>query len=312
MVTEGSHYVRNLALTAVLGSLVGILVLIVVLARMQLDALISPNPSIPAETPADYGLAYWEISLETEDGLRLAAWYLPALEGNGTALVLVHGMGANRAALLPTAAILSQHGYSLVLIDLRSHGQSQGDWVSYGYYEGLDVLAAVEFLVEEKGFGRERIGFLGVSLGGAAVIRAASLSDVPHVLVVVSTFHSLPAAIEDGFNQVSALPRWPFAPLVVGLAERRFGLGMGELDLVAMMSRFSPRPVLLIHGAEDGVIPIHHHQALHMGASGMAESWVVVGMGHEDPAHYDPVAFERRLISFLDRALLGRDSQGGR
>ena len=142
------HYVRNLLLATLISILLAILFLIITLSKMQLDAFIAPNPSIPGETPEDYGLSFEEINLIATDGTRLAAWFVPAEHANGSAVVLVHGRGANRSALLPTADVLARHGYSLLMLDLRAHGQSEGDIVTYGYYESLDVIAGLTYLVQ--------------------------------------------------------------------------------------------------------------------------------------------------------------------
>jgi fermentation-respiration switch protein FrsA (DUF1100 family) len=299
------HYIRNLCCTALAGSLLGLMILIGVLARMQLNAFLGSSPSTPSQTPADYDLAYEDLTLVAEDGIRLTAWYLPAPAPNGAGLVLVHGRGGNRAALLPTAAILARHGYAALLLDLRAHGQSEGEIVTYGYGESLDVLAGLAYLAQHPDLQPERIGALGVSLGGAAVIRAAARSDVPQVIIVQSTFRDLPAAVEDAFDDMSQLPRWPFAPLIVWLGERRTGLNISDIDLARDIAAIAPRPVFLIHGTEDTLLPLEHHTALYQAAAEPKETWVVEGMGHDSPMDVDPREYECRLIDFLDRYLLG-------
>ncbi len=257
-----SRYVRNLAFAAIIGAVFGVLVIGVVLARMQLDKLLAPNVSHPEETPADYGVPYSALELVAEDGVHLAAWFIPTEDTNSAAVVIVHGLGGNRGSLLPTAAMLHAHDYAVLLIDLRAHGESGGEFKSYGYYEALDVLAAVEYLSLEEGIPTARIALLGHSLGGVAVVRAASLSQTPHALVIVSTYQSLQAAIDDAFDDIALLPSWPFAPIMVGAAERRLGLDRESMNLTGILERMPPRRALLIHGAEDDLLPPYHHEAL--------------------------------------------------
>ena len=294
------HYIRNLLLATLIATLAATLFLIIALSKMQLDAFIAPNPSIPDETPEDYGLSFEEINLVATDGTRLTAWFVPAERANGSAVVLVHGRGANRSALLPTAQLLARHGYSLLMLDLRAHGQSEGDMVTYGYYESLDVIAGLTYLTQHPDIDQHRIGILGQSLGGAAVIRAAALSDIPRALVVESTFHSLPAAVEDSFTVMSNLPQWPFASIVVWQAEIAVGVEISELDLARDLATSTRCPVFLIHGSEDEVIPLHHHHTLVEAANNPKQSWIVEGMGHESPAVYLPDEYEKRLIEFFD------------
>jgi len=299
-----TRYVRNLGITVFIGGFLGLLVIGVALASMQLDALLAPSISQPQESPADYGMSYIDVELVAEDGVRLAAWFVPPVQASSAAVVIVHGLGGNLGSLLPTAAILHNHDYTVLLLDLRAHGESEGEFKSYGYYEALDVLAAVDYLVTDQGILAARVGLMGHSLGGAAVIRAASLRQTPHALIVVSTYQSLQAAIDDAFDDIAALPSWPFAPIMTWAAERRLGLDRELLDLTRMLEGMTPRPALLIHGTADEILPLYHHQALCQAAA-WATCWAVPGMGHESPARFDPEAYEERMIGFLNDALFG-------
>jgi alpha-beta hydrolase superfamily lysophospholipase len=299
------RHIRNMGITAFVGVILGLVVIGVVLGRKQLDALLAPSISLPQEMPADYALPYEDVQLVAEDGVRLTAWFVPPDHATSAAVVIAHGLGGNRGSHLPEAAILHDHDYAVLLLDLRAHGESGGEFKSYGYYEALDVLAAVDYLVADQGIPAERVAMMGTSLGGAAVVRAASLRQSPHVLIVLSTYQSLDAAVDDAFDDIALLPSWPFAPIMVRAAERRLGLESESMDLVMMLASMPPRPTLLIHGAADELLPLYHHQALCQAAT-WASCWVVPGMGHESPARFDPDAYEARLIDFLDEALLGK------
>lgn len=302
--TSRTRYVRNFGIAVFVGGFLGLLVIGVVMASMQLDALLAPSISLPQETPADYGMSYTDMELIAEDGMRLATWFVPSVPAPSAAVVIVHGLGGNRGSLLPTAAMLHDHDYAVLLLDLRAHGESGGEFKSFGYYEALGVLAAVDYLVANQGIPAARVGLIGHSLGGAAVIRAASLRQAPHPLIVVSTYQSLEAAIDDAFDDFATLPSWPFAPIITWAAERRLGLDRDLLDLTRMLEGMAPRQTLLIHGTADDILPLYHHQAL-CRAAPWATCWELPGMGHESPARFDPEAYEERMIGFFNEALLG-------
>lgn len=305
--TRSPHYVRNLLIAALLATLIGILVLTIALAQMQLEVFISPHPSTLNETPANYGLLYENIKLKTEDDIQLSAWYVFPSQPNQAAVVLVHGYGSNRTALLPTAEILSRHGYSLLMIDLRAHGLSDGDIVTYGYHEWQDVVAAMEYLKLRSDIHPDRIGLLGESMGGSVIIRAAVRSDVPRAMILESTFCDMASAVDDAFDNMSGLPQWPFASLVVWMAERVVGGEISELDSARDLATID-LPIFLIHGTEDELMPPEHHSALLRAANGPTVSWIIEGMGHSSPALFTPDEYEKRLIEFLDHYLLGTTS----
>lgn len=293
-------YFRNLILAALMTAFLGVLVLVSVLVYKEFEAFTGAKPSVPDVTPTEFGLNFEEVSFSTEDGLRISAWYVPPQEPNGGVLVLVHGQGANRSSMLPTAEILARHGYGSLLIDLRAHGLSDGDMVTYGYHEVHDVIAAFEYLRIRRDIDPDRIGALGRSLGGAAVIRGAVRSDIPKFIVIESTFSSLSDLIKDTYGAISIFPQWPFADIIMALAENKVHARVEEVDLVEDLSHASSLQVFLIHGAEDQLIPVEHHKRLADSLKEGGEFWIIPGMGHSSPAEFAPEEYERRLIHFLE------------
>ena len=98
-----------------------------------------PRPEIGA-TPASAGLAYQDVTLTTADGVRLAGWYVPS--SNGAAVVLRHGAGSTRSNVLPEAEVLARHGFGVLLVDARGHGQSDGRAMDFGWHGDADIDAA--------------------------------------------------------------------------------------------------------------------------------------------------------------------------
>jgi pimeloyl-ACP methyl ester carboxylesterase len=112
-------------------------------------------------TPRDYGLAAEALTITTGDGVRLAAWLIPARTPDAPALVLLHGYPANKADLLPIASALNAR-FTVLLVDFRSFGSSGGRVTTLGSRERADLRAAVDTLA---GRGHTRIGVFGYSLG---------------------------------------------------------------------------------------------------------------------------------------------------
>ncbi len=267
------------------------------LTYLQAVKLTTPVRDRQIGSPTD--LAYRDVTLQTVDGLTLAGWYVPGTRAE--AIVLVHGIHANRAYLLPQARILAAAGYGLLLIDLRGHGYSEGQMLTYGYDEALDVQAAVDYLSALPEV--RRVGVIGHSLGGAAVVRAAARDERIEALVVQSSYSSLQRAIEDGFDNFAWLPRWPFAPLVVALAQLRTGLRAREVDSAHDLATMSPRPVLIIHGADDTLFPVQHAYRMYAAAQAPKTLWVVHGVPHVNPIAGHEDEYKEKILAFFEDAL---------
>lgn len=300
-----SYWLRLAAFTA--GSLgLGLGLLLVWAIKTQLDILTTPRRVSYTRTPADLGLAYHDITLTTADRLKLSGWYIPGSRPYG--VVLVHGIQANREAMLPEAGLLARAGYHLLLFDLRGHGDSEGNEITYGYREALDVQAAADYLLalpEVTG-----VAALGLSLGGAAVARAAAADPRLAAVIIESSYSSLAAAVDDAFEEFTIFPRWPFAPLIVSLAEARVGVNIGQVDSARDLATLSPRAVLIIHGLDDGLFPPYHARAMYDAARQPKELWLVDGQGHGSPVFSgQEEEFERRVGAFLERAFAAQSGK---
>ncbi|NWG75134.1 MAG: alpha/beta fold hydrolase [Rubrivivax sp.] len=273
-------------------------VLLVAGGVIILQVIILTTPGRNQDIGSLGNLPYQEITLITADGLHLSGWYVPGPRPE--AIILVHGIHANRAYLLPQAFMLAQAGYSLLLLDLRGHGRSEGHEVTYGYREALDVEAAADYLAARPEI--KHIGALGHSLGGAALVRAAAADPRLEALVIQSSFSSLTRVVDDSFNKFVLLPKWPFAPLVIVLAELKTGVSLDQVDSARDLATMPPRPVLFIHSADDGLFPIHHAQQMYDAARNPKEFYFVSGLGHVNPISSHEAEYTERVLKFFETA----------
>lgn len=257
---------------------------------------------IPVECmPAAADLTEYEaVSFTTSDGLTLRGWYAPAR--NDAVIVLVHGLNGNRCGMLPEAALLWQAGYGVLLFDLRGCGESEGEVVTLGYNEVNDVRAAVGFALKQPGV--SRVGLLGHSMGGATVIRAAARLPEVSAVVAQSTFTSLADNVANGVEKVVGLPPFPFAPLVVAFAERESGVRLNDVRPIDDLPALAPRPILIVHGALDDLIPVANAHALYAAAQEPKELYLLPTAGHADLLQIGGVEYVQRLTGFFDRYLL--------
>ncbi len=295
------RYWLNLLCAFVVASLIGTAVAVIILAYWNAYNLVRPRRTPMTSTPVESGLLYESVTFTSADGLRLAGWYIPS--HNGAAIILCHGLGANRADMLPQAVLLAEHGYGSFLFDFRAHGESEGEMVTYGYAETDDVLAAVDYLLSRSDADPQRIGILGGSLGAATALRAAACSTRLKAVVAESAFTSLEDEVASSFTVFSGLPAFPFAPLTVAFAQWQTGLRISEVRPIDDIPSIAPRPVFIIHGTDDDMIPAEQGLRLYEAAGEPKKLWMVGGMGHESALGLFPDEYEKRVIGFFDKAL---------
>ena len=200
----------------------------------------------PGVTPGALGLAYEEVELVAEDGVRLHAWLMPAEEPRG-ALLFCHGNAGNVEGRIPAARAFTELGFTVLLFDYRGYGASEGSPSEEGTY--LDALAAYEHLVGRAGFDPDRIVAYGESLGAAVAIELARRRGVAG-LVLEHAFTSLP-------DLGAELYRW--LPVRM-LARIRY-------DNVRKLAQLRT-PVMIVHSKDDEIVPVAHAERLSEVAGG--------------------------------------------
>lgn len=278
------------------------------LAHNRALVLVYPGRSLPRHTPADVGLpVYEDITFTTADGLTLHGWFIPPdPTGDGATLVFAHGLGSNRGGLLSQAALLHREGgYGALLYDARNHGASDGTVTTLGYNEIHDVYAALDYLARRPEVAPDRIALIGESMGGAAVVRAAANRPDVRALVVQSSFSSLEDNIAEGVEQVTGLPAFPFAPLIIFFGEREAGIRISDVRPVDDIARLSPRPVLIMHGTADTLIHYSNGQRLYDAAGEPRTLYLIEDGWHGGLISADADGVAATLTTFLHSALRG-------
>jgi uncharacterized protein len=209
------------------------------LLLLQSRLIFFPTREIEA-TPAEAGLAYEDVWLTTDDGVRLHGWWVPAPRARGTVLFF-HGNAGNISHRIGSVATFHRLGYNTLIFDYRGYGHSDGQPSEAGTYRDAD--AAWQHLVAERAIAPREIVLFGRSLGGA-VAAALAERQTPAAVILESTFASVPAL---------GAELYPFLP-VRWLARIRY-------DTLARMPGITA-PVLVVHSPDDDIIPFHHGRRL--------------------------------------------------
>jgi len=239
------------------------------------------------------GIEFQDIELITEDNIRLAAWYTPPK--NGAVILVAHGYGDRRAE--DFYALFAGHGYGVFAWDFRAHGESEGDFCSLGYYETRDAKAALDFVLAQPDV--EHVGAWGGSMGAVTMIRAAAQYAEIEALVADSPFVTL----EEEMNLRVPFPM--MRSLIRFFAERQAGVTLDQVRPVDDIAHISPRPVFIIQGMGDGMVPLDSAQRLYDAAGEPRQLWVENDVPHLNMYAYYKTRYTKRVLKFFDTYLLG-------
>jgi dipeptidyl aminopeptidase/acylaminoacyl peptidase len=240
------------------------------------------------------GIEFQDIQLSTEDGVELSAWYTPPK--NGAVILVAHGYGDKRPE--DFYALFAGHGYGVIAWDFRAHGNSGGNFSSLGYFETLDAKAALDFVRAQPGV--EHIGAWGGSMGAVTMIRATAKYPQIEALIADSPFVTL----RDEMDLRVPFPM--MRSLIRFFAERESGVNVDSVRPVDDIAWISPRPVMIIQGMGDGMVPSDSAQRLYDAAGEPRQLWTEPDVPHLNMYAFYKTRYIKRTIKFFDEYLLDK------
>lgn len=232
----------------------------------------------------------------------MSGWYVPST--NGAAVVLLHGASSTRSAVLDHAVVLARHGYGVLLFDARGHGRSGGHAMEFGWFGDVDVSAALSYLEARPEVDPQRIGAVGMSMGGEQAVGAIA-GDV-RIRAVVGEGVTGRTAADKGW-----LPRHWRGWIQRGIDAVLYGTAdvlteaAPPIRLRDAVVQAAPRPVLLIAGgAVVGNAEVDADRWIQDASPDTVQVWVVPDTGHTAALRTQPQQWEATVIGFLDATLL--------
>lgn len=264
------------------------------------------NPMRMQETAAMLqrtGAAKEDIQVQTQDGVAIRGWKIKPSQPNGDWVLLFHGVSDNRTGMLGHAEFLLRHGYSVVMMDSRAHGESGGAMCTYGWKERYDTVSVVNAL-----HATEHVRYLyalGVSMGAAIALQSAAVEPRIEAVSAEASFANLREVSYDyaGLEISPLLGRTLFRPASMMAMHEAEKDGGFDVDDVSPEKAVAARafPVLLICGTNDRRIPCRHSQRIFNAAKGPKLLWGVEGAGHAAALGTAPVEYENRVVSFFGK-----------
>lgn len=259
------------------------IIILLVVAYLGIGAVAASQLTLPkrvfdpALNPGIYNLTYEDLRFPARnDGLQIAAWYIPS-DQNQKVIILAHGRDNSRTSgfcnqFVSFANELHKAGFSVMMIDLRGHGQSADSRYYFGIKERQDILGAVDWL-EMQGYQPGDIGVLGYSLGAGSVIGAASEEKDIGAIWIDSAFADIKSVIEGMWVQQSGLSQLFLYP-TEWMVRPMYGYDITASRPVDEIGKVAPRPIFMAHCQQDALIPISHMDRL-LAVADNTQTWII-------------------------------------
>ena len=240
------------------------------------------------------------VTTRSFDGTRLVGHWLPSPNPKRI-LIAAHGWRSSWTRDFSLSwPFWREQGCSVLYLEQRAHGQSEGDWIGMGALERYDILAWVHG-VQKLCPGELPIYLCGISMGASSVMLAAGLDLPARVKGILADcgFTGPGQILPHVFTRATGLPYG------TGAAERKAfrritGMEPEEVSTTAVLAK-SKLPLLLIHGEKDGFVPTYMSWENFRAAAGPKEIFLVPGAGHGMSYVVDPEGYQRRAADFFAR-----------
>jgi dipeptidyl aminopeptidase/acylaminoacyl peptidase len=239
-------------------------------------------------------------SFRTADGLTLRGWYL-STKPKRHLIVLVHGLWSSWLEMAALGRDLHDSGFDVLLFDLRGHGQSDPSRVYLGRRERYDIRAVMDW-AESAGFGEDRVGWLGYSMGGSTLLMEAARNPRIHAAVIDSPYGDLPKLLNAQLSKHSGLPQW-FNPGILLAARYCYGVRTDDLVPIRFARAWGDRPLLLIHGESDTIVPLKQAYQLAHAAGSSCLTVTLPGVDHVKAYESDPENYVKLVGQFFQSHL---------
>jgi uncharacterized protein len=262
---------------------------------LMLDNALPYMPIDHMNRPVEQRSQLWnEANLETlafasSDGTKLAGWWVPR-SGATKTLILLHSLGGNREDLSVFAEPIWQAGFNLVMLDMRSHGMSQGKYFTYGFHEWKDVQAAIDLVSSKQP--NQTFSILGVSGGGPVAIAAAAHDQRIRKVVTIGAFADLNATIE---AQTKLLPGF-WRDRALGRSQELAAFNLKETSAKQWIAQVKV-PVMIAHGDADTYIPFQNGEELFAAAQQPKVLYRIAGASHDTMTRSPDL--QQAVIKFL-------------
>ncbi|QER66825.1 alpha/beta hydrolase [Paucilactobacillus nenjiangensis] len=242
----------------------------------------------------------WTMKSATGN-LKLVANYIPAATQTDKTVVVAHGFMGSKDKMGAYAYLFHQLGYNVLLPDARAQGDSQGQYIGYGWPERKDYVKWINKVIDTNGQNSQIVMF-GVSMGGATTMMTSGEKLPSQVKAFVEDCGYTNARTEIAYQakELYHVPSFPLVNVVSGINKIRNGFFFGQASAVKQLHK-NQRPMFFIHGAKDEFVPTSMVYQNYSATRGPKELWVVKGAKHAASLDKNPTEYQHKVAQFLSK-----------
>jgi fermentation-respiration switch protein FrsA (DUF1100 family) len=240
------------------------------------------------------------LEINSYDQLKLMAQYID--QGSKKKVILAHGFGNTSNDMGKLAKFYYDLGFDILLPDARGHGESEGDYIGYGWHDRLDYLEWIDLLIAEHH--AEDIILHGNSMGAAVVLMTSgeTLPDEVKAIIADSSYSTVEEELAHQLKHIYHLPAFPLLDVTSMFTKIRAGYTFKEASAIEQV-KSNTRPLLIIHGDADDLVPTEMGHRIYEAAGGDKELWIVPDVGHTKAFDIVTEEFQDRIRAFITQVI---------
>jgi len=252
--------------------------------------------------PKDAGLPQENLTIETFDGFKLNGWFVHQKKKAHGTIIYLHGVGDCKTAGVEFAQSLYARGFNIFMYDSRQHGESEGYYCTYGFYEKHDVSAVISYLQTRKDIKIGKIGVFGTSMGGAVAIQAAAIDSRISAVISEGSYTALRIVFVDYQKRIIKLP-WHFLRNIALVQSQKMANFKARLVAPIEDIKRVHVPILIVHGKNDSFIKSNYSKMLYEAANEPKRLLLIDGAEHNNVWDIGGEAYENSVASFFEEHL---------
>src|SRR5690625_2174363 len=242
------------------------------------------------------------LELTSYDDLQLKAQYIAHDQQSNKSVILAHGFRNTSEDMGKLVKFYNDQGFNVLLPDARGHGESEGDYIGYGWHDRLDYIDWIELLINEHQ--TNEIILHGNSMGAALVLMVSGeeLPGEVKAIIADSGYSTVKEELAHQLKHIYKLPSFPLLDVTSVITKIRAGYTFEEASSIKQVEN-NTRPLFIIHGDADDLVPTDMAYEIYEAAGGEKELWIVPDVGHTKAFDILTEEYQKRVKDFINRFL---------